>query len=132
MCRACLDFQFVSQVDVAILRRYSRTSAACEGLARQVQERVDMLAKYDDGMTRKKSQLLIMDRGEDMAAPLVHELSYALLLDGHPWTSIESTYRLRAGINALYMTFWKPNLRKTCTHTPSRMVRARCGQSDLF
>jgi hypothetical protein len=56
--------------------RYSAQSPECEGLARQVQERIDMLAKFDDGMTRKKSQLLIMDRGEDMAAPLVHELSY--------------------------------------------------------
>jgi hypothetical protein len=35
-----------------------------------------MLAQFEDGMQRKKSQLLIVDRGEDLAAPLVHELSY--------------------------------------------------------
>jgi hypothetical protein len=41
-----------------------------------VQERIEMLAQFEDGMQRKKSQLLIVDRGEDLAAPLVHELSY--------------------------------------------------------
>jgi hypothetical protein len=45
-------------------------------LANFTHERIQLLAATDDGMKKtKKSQLLIVDRAEDLSAMLVHELT---------------------------------------------------------
>lgn len=56
--------------------RYTASSKKCADLAKFTHERIQALAMTDDGMKAKKSQLLIIDRGEDLASVLVHELTY--------------------------------------------------------
>eukprot|EP00039_Didymoeca_costata_P032847 m.39568 g.39568 ORF g.39568 m.39568 type:complete len:636 (+) comp9569_c0_seq1:156-2063(+) len=60
--------------------RYEKTSADMAALATVIQERVDEHRKYSPEMqasfSKKKSQLILLDRGFDLVSPLVREFTY--------------------------------------------------------
>eukprot|EP00051_Salpingoeca_urceolata_P015114 m.193556 g.193556 ORF g.193556 m.193556 type:complete len:640 (-) comp18295_c1_seq1:920-2839(-) len=59
--------------------RFSAGRPGTEALAEAVQDRLDVLSSFNPSMSadsRRRSQLIVLDRGVDLSAPLVHELTY--------------------------------------------------------
>jgi len=60
--------------------RYQGSSDSMKGLAALVQQRLDELRPYNDAMgaaaARKKSQVILLERGFDISSMVLHELTY--------------------------------------------------------